>query len=245
MTQASGEIWQMAEPCLYHSYHSNFDEVAPWLGRALAAGAGETWGRISALAHLSGHVTSETLNQVLLQVPDKGAWAGVSQVFSSNLDKHDHFEKCLSGLSWLMDKAPQPIVVVTAILLNAFGNQRPPLRFPSEFLQKLFLVRSQIEQDRGGSLYGFMEWLEVLSETHIEETLEATEIMLSVDGLAWDLDSWHLTSGSVLSRLFQEAEDREASDGGHFLRRVIGVQDILLKSGTYGLDQWLKDAERP
>lgn len=245
MTQANSEMWQVAEPCLYYSYHSNFDDVAPWLDSVLAAGAGETWGRISALAHLSGHIPFEALTQVLLSVTDEGAWTGVSQVLSSNFDKHDHFEKCLAGLTWMMNKAPQPMVVESAILFNTFGDNKPPLRFPSNFLKKLFSVRNKIEQDHRGSLHGFMEWLEVLAETHIEESLLAAEIMLSVGDLGQDLDLWHLTSGSVLSRLFQEAEDREASDGGHFLRRVIAVQDVLLKSGTYGLDQWLKDAERP
>jgi len=57
--------------------------------------------------------------------------------------------------------------------------------------------------------------------------------------------SSHLTDAPILSSLFQEAEEREQSDAGAFLVSVIAVQDALLRTGAHGLDQWLKDAERP
>lgn len=70
------------------------------------------------------------------------------------------------------------------------------------------------------------------------------EIMLAVEHSP-STDLWHLTDVSILSSLLQEAEEREQSDSGAFLNRVIAVQDALLKIGAHGFDQWLKDAERP
>jgi hypothetical protein len=245
ISEADKEIWGLAEPCLYHAYHANFDKVEPHLDDVLAAGAGDSWGRIAALACLSGHIAFETLIRRLADTADNLAWAGVAQVFSSNLDKPEHINACLTGLTGMLINSPQRTVVASEVLSNAFSDAKPSLRLPAEFLQQLFSARSQGGQDQRKSLHGFMEWLENLVQTHVEDALQATEIMLASGDFGQDLDLWHLTSGSVLNRLFQEAEDREASDGGNFLRRVIAVQDVLLKSGTYGLDQWLKDAERP
>jgi len=242
---ADKDLWSLAEPCLYHAYHANFGTVEPYLDDVLTAGAGDSWGRIAALACLSNHIEFDVLTQRLANLTDTLAWTGVAQVFGLNLDKPEHFNTCLAGLTWMLSNSPQPTVIASEILSNAFSDKKPPLRFSAEFLQRLFSTRSQGGQDQQRSLHSFMEWLEALVQTHVEDALQATEVMLAAGSFGQDLDLWHLTSGSVLNRLFQEAEDREASDGGNFLRRVIAVQDVLLKSGTYGLDQWLKDAERP
>jgi len=48
-----------------------------------------------------------------------------------------------------------------------------------------------------------------------------------------------------MTRLFAEAEEREESDGGSMLQRVVAVQDTLLSLGVNGVVDWLKAAERP
>ena len=56
MQEDATGLWAMAEPCLYHAYHLQFEIVAPWLTRLYSKGSGkdlETWGRISALAALT------------------------------------------------------------------------------------------------------------------------------------------------------------------------------------------------
>ncbi|VFN04635.1 MAG: hypothetical protein BECKG1743F_GA0114225_109622 [Candidatus Kentron sp. G] len=49
----------------------------------------------------------------------------------------------------------------------------------------------------------------------------------------------------LITRLFAEAEEREESDDGAMLERVVAVQDLLLSLGGNSIDDWLKAAERP
>lgn len=51
--------------------------------------------------------------------------------------------------------------------------------------------------------------------------------------------------GSLLTLLFREAEEREASDGGQMLRRVVQLQDVFLSLPLSTLGEWLRAAERP
>ena len=47
-----------------------------------------------------------------------------------------------------------------------------------------------------------------------------------------------------MTRLFAEAEEREESDNGAMLQRVVAVQDTLLSLGVSAINDWLKAAER-
>jgi hypothetical protein len=48
-----------------------------------------------------------------------------------------------------------------------------------------------------------------------------------------------------LTSLFREAEEREESDNGEMLQRVLILQDSLIKKGVNNIESWLQDAERP
>lgn len=48
----------------------------------------------------------------------------------------------------------------------------------------------------------------------------------------------------LMTRLFAEAEEREDTDHGAMLQRVVAVQDTLLSLGVNGINEWLKAAER-
>ena len=76
--------------------------------------------------------------------------------------------------------------------------------------------------------------------------LESTEIYLNyvrrVKPYLYDHEN-NLTQ--LLTRLFAQAEEQEESDGGAMLQRVVTVQDTLLALGVNGVNDWLKDAERP
>ena len=66
--------------------------------------------------------------------------------------------------------------------------------------------------------------------------------MIAVKANAYDYDN-QLTQ--VLTRLFSEAEEREESDHGAMLRRVVILQDTMLSLGVNGIGDWLRAAERP
>jgi len=49
----------------------------------------------------------------------------------------------------------------------------------------------------------------------------------------------------LMTSLFAESEEREESDNGSMLTRVVRLQDLLLSLGGTSIDDWLKAAERP
>ncbi|MEK7792672.1 MAG: hypothetical protein AAB306_05945, partial [Pseudomonadota bacterium] len=49
----------------------------------------------------------------------------------------------------------------------------------------------------------------------------------------------------LMTRLFSDAEEREESDHGEMLRRVVSAQDTLLSLGLDSINNWLRAAERP
>ena len=49
----------------------------------------------------------------------------------------------------------------------------------------------------------------------------------------------------LMTRLFAEAEEREESDRGAMLQRVVAAQDTFLSLGISSVADWLKAAERP
>lgn len=49
----------------------------------------------------------------------------------------------------------------------------------------------------------------------------------------------------LMTRLFAEAEEREESDQGDMLQRVVTIQATLLALGVSSISDWLEAAERP
>lgn len=238
------ETWTEAEQCLYYTYHQHFDIVAPYLARMYQVAAYESWGRIAALACLSDHIPRRDFLDKLLEAKDSAAWKGAVQVFASNAGLDEHRSICLETLFWALEHTPEPGVVTEEIHHGLF-TLNPPIRgLSAEFLQRFFAARTRANSDPHRSLFSFLEWLSAKAPNSPDEALEAMEIMLAVEHSP-STDLWYLTDVSILSSLLQEAEERELSDGGAFLKRVIAVQDALLKTGVHGFDQWLKDAERP
>lgn len=239
--KADAEVWTEAEPCLYYAYHQHFDIVAPYLGRMYEAGAYEPWGRIAALAFLAGHIAAQDFFDKLHGCVDGAAWKGATQVFASNAGQVEHRNTCLEALSWVLEHASEPALVAEEIHHNLFDLKPPIGGLPADLLRHFFEAQNNKEHR---SLHAFLEWLTTIMPNSPDEALAAMEIMLATEN-APSSDLWYLADVSVLSSLFQEAEEREQSDGGTFLARVIAAQDSLLRKGVHGFDEWLKDAERP
>lgn len=238
------ETWLEAERCLYYAYHQHFDVVEPYLDVIYKVGAYEPWGRISALACLSGHIPKQDFLDKLLVTKDSGAWKGAVQVFACNAGLEEHRNTCLEVLYWALERSPEPGVVTEVTHHQLFSLEPPISGLPSEFIRSFFAARTRANSEQYKSLFSFLKWLSAMAPNFPDEALEAMEIMLAGEhGPSTDL--WHLTDVSILNSLLQEAEEREQSDGGAFLNRVIAVQDALLRIGAHGFDQWLKDAERP
>jgi hypothetical protein len=234
-------IWAEAERCLYYAYHRHYELVAPYLARMFTAGAYEPWGRISALACLSGQIALPDFLDSLLGVADGAAWKGAAQVFASNVGQHR--ESCLNALIWMLERSPEQADVAEEAG-HLFDGKAPIRGLPAVFFQCYFAAKAQKDTAQPRSLFQFFEWLAAIAPDSTDEALVALETLFA-SPVSASFERWELRDMSVLNHLFGEAEDREQADGGAFLARVIAVQDALLQSGTHGFDQWLKDAERP
>ena len=94
-------------------------------------------------------------------------------------------------------------------------------------------------------LFGFDEWLNAISQRDPDLALAATEIYLAYVGRAKPYFYDHNNQlVQLVTRLFAEAEEREESDHGTMLKRVVSVQDSLLSLGVNSINDWLKMAER-
>ncbi|MGR9014006.1 MAG: AAA family ATPase, partial [Gammaproteobacteria bacterium] len=85
MEEDDGRLWQVAEPCLYYAYHNRFDEISRVLERIISSATGEaleTWGRISALAALSGQIDLHDFIPQLQMLGSVDAWTGAASVWA-------------------------------------------------------------------------------------------------------------------------------------------------------------------
>jgi hypothetical protein len=100
-------------------------------------------------------------------------------------------------------------------------------------------------EDKHHRLFGFDEWLNAISQRDPELALAASEIYLAYVIRAKPFFYDHENRlVQLMTRLFAEAEEREESDHGAMLKRVVAVQDLLLSLGVNSINDWLRAAER-
>ncbi len=128
---------------------------------------------------------------------------------------------------------------------SLFGKDLPPTLIPSDIIDKYLSVIEQDKSDNRFHLHGFHEWLNVMSQFRSDEALASAErfafFVRDTKYQLYDLGDIF----QLMTRLFREAEEREESDKRAMLHRVIALQDAFLAAGVNGLQDWLRDAERP
>ena len=117
--------------------------------------------------------------------------------------------------------------------------------FPSlSFVEKLFAFSAEISEPDHAGFYQFPNWLLALSERDCDAALCATELYLEQRKVRiTTADSQTLVK--LLTVLFREAEEREEQDNGEMLRRVLHLQDCMLRKGISAIYDWFNEAERP
>ncbi|MDP3090358.1 MAG: hypothetical protein Q8N04_06745 [Nitrospira sp.] len=247
MQDAMG-LWQSAERCLYYAYHDHFQKVAPLLERICREGSKEdmeTWGRISALAALTGHIDSAELLSELNTLEIAEAWQGAARVWSHPVNIKRHREQCLAGIEAGLKADGPHAVAVARQVDNIFRDNAQAISIPIELIRLCFRVFENDREHKHHRLFGFDEWLNVISQRDPELALAATEIYLAYVSHAKPYFYDHENRlVQLMTRLFSEAEEREESDHGAMLRRVVSVQDLLLSLGVNSINDWLKAAER-
>lgn len=248
MQDATG-LWVTAEPCLYYAYHNHFEKVAPLLARIHREGISndmETWGRISALAALSNRIDFAVLLENLKVLDATEAWLGAASVWTNHENIKQHHEKCITGMDAGLNSNSHHAAAIAQQMGSLFRENTPVISIPIEMFRLLFYVFERDNENKHHRLFGFNEWLNVTSHRDPEHALAATEIYLAyVKRTKHYLYDHANNLTQLMTRLFAEAEEREESDDGEMLQRVVSIQDTLLSLGVDSINVWLKAAERP
>lgn len=246
----SERLWEVAEPCLYYAYHSHFEVVKPLLARLRDEGSEkdlETWGRISALATMDQKMDLADLLEGLKALDKTEAWQGVATVWTNLENIQQHREQCLLGLDTGLNSGTTHAEAIAEQMGHLF-DKPGTISVPIGLIRRCFdLFRSDNDiEKKHHRLFGFHEWLNATSQRDPEQALAATEIYLAyVSHCKPYLYDHEDSLTQLMTRLFAEAEEREESDGGAMLQRVVVAQDTLLLLGVNGVADWLKAAERP
>ena len=246
--QNSTGLWQYAERCLYHAYQNHFNKFLPLLERIRREGNNEdmeTWGRISALSALNGHVDFGNLLGDLKTLATTEAWQGAASVWTHPNNIKQHREQCLTGIEAGLKAGTPHAISIAQKKENIFRENTPLISIPLNLIQLYFNVCENDNEDRYHHIYGFNQWLNGISQRDPDFALAATEIHLNyIKRTKRDHYDHNNQLVQLLTRLFAEAEEREESDHGTMLNRVVSVQDLLLSLGVDSINDWLKVAER-
>lgn len=248
MHEADG-LWEVAEPCLYYAYHNHFEVVRPLLLRLRSEGRGEDleiWGRIAALAAMSCHIDFAEFLEDLKALDKTEVWQGAATVWTNAENIRQHRLQCFAGIDLGLNAGATNSLAVAGQMDHIFSDKTAVIPVPIDLINRCFSVFENDTENKHHRLFGFHEWLNATSQHDPEQALAATEIYLAYvihsKPHLYDLEN-NLTQ--LMTRLFAEAEEREESDHGAMLQRVVVVQDTLLSLGVNGVIDWLKAAERP
>jgi len=248
MHDADG-LWQIAEPCLYYAYHNHFEVVRPFLAHLGSEGSGkdmETWGRITALAAMTQHIDFAKFLGDLKSLDNTEAWLGAATVWTNSENLRLHREQCLTGMDSGLNAGGPHALAVAGQMDHIFGDKTAAISVPTELIRRFFSVFENNSENKHHRLFGLHEWLNATSQHDPEQALATTEIYLAYVSHSKPYLYDHENSlTQLMTRLFAEAEEREESDSGSMLQRVVVVQDTLLSLGVNGVVDWLKAAERP
>jgi hypothetical protein len=247
--QDSDGLWNFAERCLYCAYYNNFEVVRPLLARLHNEGSGkdlETWGRISALATMIQHIDFAEFLGDLNTLNNTEAWQGAATVWTNSKNIRLYREQCLAGLESGLNAGGAHAEIVAGQMDHIFREKIAPISVPIQLIRRCFSVFADDRENKHHRLFGLHEWLNATSQLDPEHALAATEIYLAyVSHCKPYLYDHENSLTQLMTQLFAEAEEREESDCGAMLHRVVVVQDTLLSLGLNGVVDWLKAAERP
>jgi len=236
------KLWHYAEQCLYCQYQDNFHLVSPYLNRLLIEGireCGDTWGRISTLASLAGHISQEEFFKSL-ETTNSDAWEGASQVFVANLHLREHTEACHKGLITILNYGSLTSAILRGIE-DCFNKPENRGLIKHElalaFLETLSFLQNRL------NLHNFLEWLGSEANRDPFSIFEVIEVLLNkLENESQVLEIWRTEPLiSALNSILREADD---SDDPQLIQRAINLQDRFLGLNIRGIEELLARASQ-
>lgn len=248
MREAVPGLWKTAEPCLYYAYHQKFDLVAPWLIK-LFEGAEEkdlkTFGRISALAALSGRIDFQNFLSQLRQLNSSSAWSGAAAVWSNSQNFHSHSSQCLEGLQAGLCEPGETALHVARRTSRIFQTPSTTVHITPGFFQLFLSIFASRTAPKGQDIFEMEKWLNQCSCWDAGLALSHAEAYICyLQATSSFIHDHEKNLTQLLRSLFAQAEEQEESDQGEMLRRVVALQDHFLALEIPGVDEWLRAAER-
>lgn len=229
------KLWLYAEKCLYYQYREHFDQIEPYLKRILQEGgedAGEVWGRIAALACLSGQLTEDMLF-TFLQTASVTSHQGIAQVFSANLDRQDHNLLCREGLFRMLRQNDVPQKVITTVEHACFGRESNYGQISRDFA--LTFLDTAMPAVGSRDLHHFLDWLGNEARRAPLIALEVAESLVSkLEGQDGQQRLWH--TEPLVAALIEILREADESDDQDLIRRALDLQDRFLRLDIYGMD---------
>jgi hypothetical protein len=233
-------LWKYAQRCLYYQYQEHFDRVEPYLNRLLDEGmedAGDTWGRISTLASLAGHLSQEQLFNTLIKT-NADAWRGAAQVFGANLNRPEHKTICHAGLMTILGRGNLSNEILQKID-QCFGEKanRGSLRFE---LARAFL---ETISAFAGKFYfhHFFDWLGW--EAHRDPLSAMDLVEMLAEKLDTEIKPYDIGDTQPLIAALKEIlSEADETDDPNLIQRAISLQDSFLRLDIYGIEELLAKA---
>lgn len=241
-------LWSFAEHCLYRAHHHDFETIKSSLDRIYREGSRkdmETWGRISALTALAGHINTTDLLVDLNELDISEAWQGAASVWTHPGNIRQKEDQCLQGIETGLKLGGSHATTVARQVETIFRNNTPPIIIPIELTRYFFDSIESDSKNKHHRLFGFNEYINMIAQHDPDNALASIEMYLAY--VAHNEIYLHDHSSQLIqtvTRLFSEAEEREQADHGAMLKRVVSIQDILLSLGINSINDWLKSAER-
>jgi len=249
MIEAEG-LWTLAEPCLYYFYRSTYGRIGPALERLFRSGTGEdlkTWGRIAALTTLDKLRTIDGMIADLSGLASEDAWTGAAQVWTNWNNIETFPELCAEGLRAGL-VAGGVAALATARAIESMFHQAetsPSVFITPELFENCLHILQGDETHKGPHFWDLGEWLIGLSANHPDEAMDMAFCFARfMKGRGESIYDYEDRYPSLLTNLFREAEERELSDNGDLMRKVLELQDLLVSVGIASIEGWLRSAER-
>lgn len=234
-------LWVLAERFLYNQYYENFEIVKPCLDRIkndAINDAGATWGRISALCMIRGHINQQEFFEELKEIDTKDVWDGALSVFIANLEKNPDGLCQESFREFIKENKVQKEFsdkIDRAFRLDKKG------KFINIVTGKFLINSLTLDDDKTPNMHSFIDWIEYQATINPMIALELCESLLSkLQSFESKPRLWH--SKPLISTLTTILREADEMDNLELINRAVRLQDQFLLMGMDGMDEYFVEA---
>lgn len=234
-------LWALAERFLYNQYYQNYEMVKPCLDRIMNEAideAGATWGRLSALCMIQGHINQLEFFEELKATNKKDVWDGALSVFIANLEKNPVGICQQSFREFIKINNVQKEFghkVDGAFRLDEKG------KYIDAKTGKLFINSLTLDDDKAPNMHFFIDWIEYQATINPMTAMELCESLLyKLQSFESKPNLWH--SKPLISSLTTILREADEMDDLELINRAVRLQDQFLLIGIEGMEEYFVEA---